>query len=256
VRNIKLTIEYDGTNYHGWQVQPNGETVQNLIQKAVSKMTGEKAAVNGASRTDAGVHAVSQVACFKTGSKISCDGFRKGLNSLLPDDIAIYKVEDVPLRFHPKRDSKYKHYRYLILNSETRSALMKNRTWFIPKREQKLDMRRMRGAASVLVGVHDFSAFCSSADCNKSKVREIYDIKVVKSSPIPPFLKGGEGGLEDLFIIDIFGNGFLKNMVRNVVGTLVKVSGSEMKSILKSRDRKKAGVCAPASGLYLMEVVY
>jgi tRNA pseudouridine38-40 synthase len=251
MRNIKLTIEYDGTAYCGWQIQPNGKTIQALVQNAIFKMTGKKSALLGSSRTDAGVHAIAQVANFKTESKISCDGFLRGLNSLLPDDIVIKNVEDVPFSFHSKNDAKGKHYRYLILLAKSRPALLKNRAWHL-RRNQNVDVTLMQKAARVLVGKHDFTSFCASGDTNHSKVRQIDEIKVktVKFSPIPV--------LDSILIaIDIFGGGFLKFMVRNIVGTLVSVlSSGEMKKILEAKDRKKGGITAPPRGLYLISVKY
>ncbi|MBI2091748.1 MAG: tRNA pseudouridine(38-40) synthase TruA [Deltaproteobacteria bacterium] len=251
MRNIKLIIEYDGTAYCGWQIQPNGVTVQALIQNAVSKMTGKKAVLLGASRTDAGVHAIAQAANFKTESKISCEGFRRGLNSLLPNDIVIKNAEDVPISFHAKNNAKGKHYRYLILLAKSRPAILKNRAWHLRK-NQNINAVFMQKAAKALVGKHNFTSFCASGDANCTKVRQIDAIKVktVKFSLIPALDS-------TLIAIDVFGGGFLKFMVRNIVGTLVSVlSAGEMKKILEAKDRKKAGVTAPACGLYLVSVKY
>ena len=245
MRNIKLTIEYDGTRYCGWQVQSNGVTVQAVLQKAISKMTGgSKVTLYGASRTDAGVHSLGQTANFHTTSKITRDGFLRGLNSILPDDISIRDVEEVPLAFHSRRSAKRKHYRYLIYCDKPKLALLRNRAWYLQARP---DVKIMNGAAKALVGIHDFSSFCASGDTNRSKEREIKSISV-RNDRVSCF---------NLIVIDVIGTGFLKYMVRNIVGTLIKVgSRTEMKAILESKDRNKAGVTAPAQGLYLLEVLY
>lgn len=267
MRNIKLTISYDGTDYSGWQIQPNGVTIQELLQKAVRQMTGEDNNLVGAGRTDAGVHAFGQVASFRTEKGIPIEGFRKGLNSVLPADIRIMSVEEVPDNFHPIRDSKSKHYRYIISVGESEYPLFLNRSWLIMR---DLDERMMREASLCLVGKHDFSAFRAADDCNNGAVREIFDLKICaydKNIFISDFLLQGVASSDakplnkSSYIIDIKGDGFLKNMVRNIVGTLVdvgvgKITPAEFKEIFESHDRKKAGVCAPASGLYLVAVEY
>lgn len=276
MRNIKLTIEYDGTAYCGWQVQPNGVTVQAVLQKAIRKMAGHKIDLQGASRTDSGVHAYAQVANFKTSSKIPCIGFLRGLNSLLPEDIVVRNVEEVPLEFHAKRDARAKHYRYLIVFGETRPAILRDRVWFAPTKvghpalgRQTLVWeiaKKINKAAQALVGTHDFTSFCGAGDNNKTKVREIYGIQahVIASRREAawqsPELNGiasacGLAMTNQLIAIDIIGSGFLKYMVRNIVGTLVEMP-QQMKKILAACDRKKAGVTAPACGLYLVEVKY
>jgi len=263
MRNIKLTIEYDGSGFSGWQVQPRARTVQDVLQKALGKMTGKKVTLQGASRTDACVHALAQVANFRTESKIACKNFVDGLNSLLPDDVSIKDACDVAPDFYAKRDSKGKHYRYLIMTGPARPALMRNRVWFIKNAVPAVD--NINAAAQALVGEHDFSAFCASGDTNKSKVRRIDRIEA-SVIPAKAGISGNEldsrlrGNDTCLITIDITGNGFLKYMVRNIVGTLLnsklKPDPKNLKMILESKDRKKAGVTAPASGLYLVEVFY
>lgn len=251
-----MTISYDGTCYSGWQVQPNGVTIQEVMQGAITKMTGEKATLTASGRTDAGVHAIAQVANFRTSKDISCDGFQKGLNSLLPDDIVITAVEEVSEAFHAQKGAVSKCYRYMILNGPHTTPLLKNRFWWI---RNKLNVGKMRSALKCLVGMHDFSAFCASDDCNGSKVREILDtrVDVIKKDYLLSMLS------KDLKIIlvDVAGTGFLKNMVRNIVGTVVdvglnKIDKKEFKEIFESHDRKRAGVNAPAHGLYLLKVQY
>lgn len=266
MRNLKLTIEYDGTDHCGWQIQSNGVTVQGLIEKALAKMTGKKVRIIGASRTDAGVHAFGQTANFHTASKISCDGFLKGLNSLLPDDISIRRVEEAAMDFHSKNCALGKHYRYLIYCSVPKPAILKDRVWHLWNAP---DIKKLKRNARPLVGVHDFSAFCASGDTNRSKVREIKKIacSVILSKAKDPINTIGSGrsfvpliGPQDdirLIAIDIIGTGFLKYMVRNIVGTMVgAASPAEMSKILASRDRRRAGKTAPACGLYLMRVFY
>jgi len=246
MRNIKLTIEYDGGGFCGWQVQPNGATVQEALEKALYKMTAENVSVTGASRTDAGVHALGQVANFRTMSKIPCDGFLNGLNSILPPGIAIKRAEDVDLKFHAKRDSKWKHYRYIIFAGEQKAALCRGLMWH---RRSRPDVRAMRKKARALVGTHDFSSFCASDDHNKSKVRKIIKIRISEAELLNLRRR--------VIFIDIVGDGFLKYMVRNIVGTLADPKKSfDIKEILNARDRKRAGVTAPACGLYLVEIKY
>lgn len=246
---IRLQIAYDGTNYCGWQIQKNAISVQYLIQKFVREMTGEDNNVVGASRTDAGVHALAQVATFITEKKIPLDGFKMGLNSLLPRDIRIVGAKRVGGDFHPIKDTKGKHYRYIISEARDEHPLYLNRAWPLGK---PLDVKEMKTGARHLLGRHDFSAF-KAADGDK-----VDPVKRVKSISI----KRQRGFVSERhYIIDVVGDGFLKNMVRNIVGTLAEVglgkkAQADIKKILESRDRKKAGVCAPASGLYLVKVFY
>lgn len=237
---------YDGTRYVGWQIQPKGISIQGLIKDALKKMTGEDVKVIGASRTDAGVHALSQVAHFVTQSKIKTQSFKGGLNSILPPDIAVISAEDVRNGFHARRDAKGKRYLYRILVSEARDPFLINRSWRI---ERLPDIDAMRHASHFLIGEHDFSSFCASGSTSRHAVRRIDRADVVM----------GEEG--NIFDIKFAGNGFLRHMIRNIVGTLVdvglkKIETSAMKRIIAGRDRKKAGRCAPACGLYLVDVIY
>lgn len=272
MRTIKLTISYNGANYSGWQIQPNGVTVQELIQKAVREITGEENNVVGAGRTDAGVHALAQAASFRTEKDISLDGFRRGLNSMLPADIKILNADEVSENFHPIRDSKSKHYRYIISIGEFEDPLFVNRSWVI---NRQVDLKSMREAAEHLIGRHDFTSFrAADADDNGDAVRTIFSVEINEGvggscrcgAPreqqlCPQESSAMKGPLNSPYLIDIKGSGFLKNMVRNIVGTLVdvglgKITPEKFKEILDSKDRKKAGVCAPASGLYLISVEY
>lgn len=255
MRNIKLTIEYDGKDYCGWQVQPNGRTVQAEVCRAVKKMVGHDVVIIGSGRTDSGVHALAQVANFATTSKISCDGFLKGINSILRGDVSIRSVEDVPPDFHAKRSARSKHYRYLIYTGRSKPALLRDRVWHLKTNLKPAKIVSIfKKAAKPLVGEHDFSSFCAVDDGNHSKVRKILKMEARSR-------KHEAGG--DVIEINIVGTGFLKHMVRNIVGTLVmalKCKGGDhakfIKNILDSKDRKKAGVNAPACGLYLVKVKY
>lgn len=244
MRNIKLTIEYDGTGYHGWQIQPNVETIQGTIEGKLAQITGEPVRLFASGRTDTGVHAMGQVAHFKTQSFLDVRSFLKGLNSLLPDDIRIKDVEEVDEAFHARFSAKGKVYEYRIFNGELFSPLHRHYSWFVPG---KLDLTSMREAAMKLRGCHDFSSFCSVGSDHSSPVRKIYAIDV------------GMGG--DFIIIQVEANAFLKQMVRNIVGTLVevgrrKLNPSQFGDILEARDRRRAGLTAPAQGLFLVRVNY
>ncbi len=245
MRNIKLTIEYDGTNYHGWQVQKNAVTVQEKVEKAVSQLLGAQTGVVGCSRTDVGVHAYGQVAHFYTESGIPGEKFSYALNNFLPGDIVIQKSEEVPEDFHARYSSKGKKYRYLIHNSAHQSALMRNRACHV---RPELDFEQMRKAAAHFVGELDFAAFQATGGQVRSTVREIYSMSAVKKE-------------DNLIELEVTGNGFLYNMVRIIAGTLVyvgmgKLKESDIPGIISGLDRTKAGKTAPAQGLYLMEIYY
>ncbi|HHW48532.1 MAG TPA: tRNA pseudouridine(38-40) synthase TruA [Clostridiaceae bacterium] len=257
MRNIKLTIEYDGTNYSGWQSQKNAVAVQNEIQKAINKLTGENCLLIGAGRTDAGVHALGQVANFRTSSKIPADKFSYALNSLLPDDIVIKKSEEVSLDFHAQYSAKGKKYMYLIYNSNRPSALLRERAYFVP---QKLDVDAMKKAAECFLGTHDFSAFRATGGSAKTSVRTITNVSLDVCHNMLDACNN-LGSCNNLIKFEIEGNGFLYNMVRIIAGTLVeigigKLPWDSVPGIIESRDRKRAGRTAPPHGLYLVEVRY
>jgi len=244
MRNVKLIIEYDGTNYHGWQKQKNAKTVQDTIERAIKGLTGEKVDLIGASRTDFGVHALGQVANFITNSGIPGDRFSYALNRMLPDDIVIKESQEVDMDFHARYKAKGKRYRYLIYNSQFPSALLRHRTYHV---SHKLDFESMQRAASYFLGTHDFSAFRSSGSSAKTSVRTITDVSLEREDKIVKF--------------EIAGDGFLYNMVRIIVGTLMevgigKIRADEIPQIIESRKRKRAGRTAPAEGLNLVEVYY
>jgi tRNA pseudouridine38-40 synthase len=245
MRKIKLLIEYDGTQYHGWQVQPHAPTLQEVIQEKIMVMTRHPVHLLASGRTDAGVHALGQVACFMTPTRIPVSGFRHGLNSLLPRDIRIRSAEETDPAFHPQYAAKRKTYLYRILNSEAPSAVYRNFSWHIPL---SLDVPAMQEAAGTLIGAHDFSSFQGADADGMTTVREVFRAE----------WRGDKG---KFLSFTIAANGFLKHMVRNIVGTLVDVgkgrtSGDEFRRILTARDRRLAGPTAPPQGLFLLEVTY
>jgi tRNA pseudouridine38-40 synthase len=245
MRNIKLLIEYDGTYYLGWQVQPKGKTIQGVLEEKLGILTGEKIHLVGSGRTDAGAHAFGQVANFKTQNEMEVHTIQRALNSLLPSDILIKAIEETENSFHARRSSKSKVYEYHILNSRLRSPFHRAYAWHIPF---KLDLKEMEKAVQCLIGIHDFSSFRSVGTPTRTAVREVIRAE---------WKRGREG----LVRFEIEANGFLKQMVRAIVGTLVEVgkgktTSDEFREIIESKDRKKAGPTAPSHGLFLKEVKY
>jgi tRNA pseudouridine38-40 synthase len=244
VRHIRLVVEYDGSSLSGWQRQANSPTVQQHLEDALAQMLQHEVTVIGASRTDAGVHARGQVASFRTDRPIPLHGIRRGLNSLLPSTIAVREAVEVGDDFHPRFHATGKHYRYTILNAPDRSPRWRLRAWHVP---EPLDRALMRDAARHLIGEHDFSAFRAAGCTAKTTVRRIDAIDIAD--------------LEDVLVIDVRGNAFLRNMVRILVGTLVEVGQgrtppAQVAEILASRDRTRAGPTAPPQGLELVSVRY
>ncbi|MBI5299756.1 MAG: tRNA pseudouridine(38-40) synthase TruA [Deltaproteobacteria bacterium] len=251
MRQIKLTLEYDGTNYAGWQSQINATAIQDVVLSAVEKMTEEKTVLRGASRTDSGVHALAQVACFQTDRDISCDGFLKGLNSLLPEDIRVTSCEEVSPDFHPVRNAKSKLYQYILDLGEVASPLWRQRAWWVGP---KLDIAAMEEGSKYLIDEHDFKSFQGALSHVRTTVRILSSVEITTRDLLP------YGNCRFLCLV-FTGNGFLKYMIRNIVGTLVEIGlgkrlPEEMKSILLARDRKDAGITAPPQGLYLVNVEY
>jgi tRNA pseudouridine38-40 synthase len=245
MRTIKLTIEYDGTNYQGWQVQPKVPTIQGMIEEKLALLTGETIPLIGSGRTDAGVHALGQIAHFKTKSKMDIRSIQRALNSLLPHDIVIQRAEEVEEDFHARKHSQSKVYEYQILNRNLRSVFHRGHAWHIP---QELDLKEMKKATQELMGEHDFSSFRSVGSPTRTAVRRVIRAEWRKSP-------------DGLLRFEIEANGFLKQMVRAIIGTLVevgkgKISSEEFQRILDSKDRKRAGPTAPAHGLFLKEVKY
>jgi tRNA pseudouridine38-40 synthase len=245
VRNIKLIIEYDGTAFHGWQIQPGLRTIQGVIKEQIDQITQGEVNLIGAGRTDAGVHALGQVANFQTESTIDLIALQRGLNSLLSPDIVITGIEEVAADFHARFSARSKTYEYHILNRSYPSALLRAYAWFIP---HQLDLASMERCGRLLIGSHDFSSFRASGDESRHSVREVIRFEIERR----------EG---DLIVIAIAANAFLREMVRSIVGTLVdvgrgKTSLEEFKEIFQARDRRQAGMTAPAQGLVLVEVKY
>jgi tRNA pseudouridine38-40 synthase len=245
MKNFKITIEYDGGDYHGWQRQAIGRTIQGEIESALATMTSYSISVTGSGRTDAGVHALNQTANFRCATSLSAEVFLKGLNSLLPKDIVITSCERVPDMFHARYDVKSKIYHYRILNRSLPAAIYRQYAWHIRK---KLDMDAMQNALSCIAGRHDFKAFEGSGSPRADSVRCIITADLIRTD-------------DEYLVLALEGNGFLKFMVRNIVGTLVdvglcKITPDEFKQILASKNRNLAGITAPAHGLFLVDVKY
>ena len=245
MRNIKLTIEYDGKDYNGWQKQPDKLNIQGNIEKAIETITGEQVDLMASGRTDRGVHAIGQVANFKTESKLPVDKFPIAINTYLKQSIRIISAEEVDEKFHSRLSCKKKTYRYIINNSKCGTAIYRNLETHIPV---KLDTERMKEAVKYFEGEHDFKAFKASGTSSKSSVRIIYKAEV-KELP------------DERICIELTGNGFLYNMVRIISGTLVdvglgKIAPKEIENIIKSEKRENAGKTLPPQGLYLVNVEY
>ena len=244
MRNIKLTIQYDGTRYAGWQFQKNARSIQEVIQNAIKKITGEKVNLIGSGRTDAGVHAEARIANFKTRSRIPLKNLQMALNSALADGIVISKIEEAFLRFNAQHDATSKLYRYTIVNNDFVNPLLRR---YAAKCFYNIDVNLMRKAAKILVGRHDFTSFRTVDGEEKDAVRTIKYIKFEKS--------------HDIVYIYIQADGFLYNMARAIVGTLIEVgrgkfSVDQVKGILKKKDRRSSGPTMPAKGLCLVKVNY
>jgi tRNA pseudouridine38-40 synthase len=244
MRNIKLTIEYDGKGFGGWQKQPNKLNIQGEIERAIEEITGEKIDLIGSGRTDSGVNSLGQVANFKTNSQIDIEKIPYAINSKLKKSIVITNAEEVHERFHSRYSVHSKKYRYTINNSKFGTAIYRDMEYHFP---MKLDEAKMQEAAKYFEGEHDFKAFKASGTSSKSSVRTIYKADVKR-----------EG---DRVYIELTGNGFLYNMVRIISGTLLdvgigKIRPEEIKDIIESKDRSKSGKTLPARGLCLVEVTY
>ena len=243
-RNLKITVEYDGVRFSGWQFQPDRRTVQDEVEKALAVLLGQKVRVRVAGRTDAGVHALGQVCSLRTDHDVTPDRLMRGLNGILPADVAIVAAEEMDDDFDPRFSARGKHYRYRLLNRVGRTSLHRNRCWHLWR---PLDLHAMRAALSHLHGRHDFSAF-RAADCpNRQPVKTLRQAHLRVE---PPFVE-----------MHFEASGFLKQMVRIIVGTVVEVgqgkrSADEIPEILASGDRRRAGRTAPGGGLTMMEVMY
>ncbi|MBC5658821.1 tRNA pseudouridine(38-40) synthase TruA [Anaerosacchariphilus sp. NSJ-68] len=245
MRNIKIVVQYDGTRYSGWQSQEHDEnTIQGKLTAVLSRLLGEKIELAGSGRTDAGVHALGQVANFKTRSQMPCGELLEKLNHYLPEDIGVISAEEVDGRFHSRLNAVRKTYSYHIWNSPVHNVFDRRYTWAI---DQPLDVPAMRRAAAELTGIHDYKAFSSIKRGKKSTVRTIEAIEIEQT--------GAD------ITLSFTGNGFLYHMVRILTGTLVEVglhrkTPEDMAMILESLDREQAGVMAPGQGLFLVRVEY
>jgi len=253
LRNIKLLLQYDGTNYHGWQKQPGVATVQGALENAIRAITGEEVSVTGASRTDKGVHAVGQVANFPTGSALPAEVFARALDAKLPEDIAVLGAEDAGEDFNARHSAIGKWYRYFLLSGRKKSPLLDR---YCAVFADPLDMERMREAAKTLIGTHNFSAFGAQVEPDDDVICTLHTIEVAEFAPTFPPNRG-----EKLLAIDVKGDRFLYKMVRTVCGTLVEVGRGRweaqvVNNILQSKNRHCAGQTLPSCGLFLMEVRY
>ena len=244
MKRIKLVVAYDGTAYCGWQVQPGQETIEGVLNRTLSELLKEEIKVTGASRTDSGVHSLGNVAVFDTDSRIPPEKISFALNQYLPDDIAVQDSCEVAKDFHPRHCDSRKTYEYRILNRTFPLPTMRRDTYFFYR---KLDVEKMRKAAEVLVGTHDFKSFCSVNTAVESTVRTIYELDMKKTG--------------DLITIRVTGNGFLYNMVRILAGTLIQAglgdrTPEQIQKILAAQDRKAAGPTAPACGLTMMGIEF
>lgn len=243
MRNIKITVQYNGANYCGWQEQPNSPGIQGNIEYAIKEITGEKVKINGSGRTDAGVHALGQVANFKIESQIPVNRIPDALNSKLPKDISIIDAEEVEDEFHARYSAKGKIYKYLVYNSRYRNPILKDISYQV---KYDLDFEKMKKEAESLIGTYDFCGFMSSGSSVKDTVRTIKSVKIEKQ--------------DDLIVFEFEGNGFLYNMVRILSGTLIDIGRGRitesLEDIIKSQDRSKAGHTAPGHALFLKKVFY
>ena len=245
IKNFKIIIEYDGTGFHGWQRQKDDRTIQQEIELALSTMTGGPVTLIGSGRTDAGVHALGQVANFLCETELTPEIFLKGLNSILPGEIVIKDCRRADASFHARYDAKSKIYHYRILNRKVPAAIGRQYAWFI---RRKLDTAAMRSAIAYIIGSHDFKSFEGTGSPRSHTTRTVMAAELVEN-------------MEGSVIFQIEADGFLRYMVRNIVGTLVdvglgKITSAECKDILESKNRANASATAPPHGLFLMEIKY
>lgn len=255
MKHIKLTLQYDGTDYSGWQVQKKERTIQQIIEDAIYTVTGERLRITGAARTDAGVHAFAQIAAFKTQSNLEPQVFLRAINANIPHDIRVIKVEGCSEDFHPRYSAKNKTYSYRISHKGAYAVFLRRYSWQIP---YQLNCDLMREAVEYLIGTHDFSCFRASGCSSKNPVRTIFKIEIVEDSFVDfmnfkfdvPLIK-----------ISVQADAFLRHMVRNIVGTLVEIGRgkkpvSYTKEVLGLKDRRFSGPTAPGQGLFLEEIIY
>jgi tRNA pseudouridine38-40 synthase len=255
MRNIRLLLQYDGSAYHGWQEQPNGITIQGLIEAGLEEITGSEVDIIGAGRTDAGVHALGQCACFRTSTGLAPETLKKALNAKLPPDIRIIAAEEVDDSFHARFSATGKSYVYILQTGRVTSPFLHKYLWSLP---YSPDIRAMRDAATHLLGAHDFSAFRGSGCGARTTVRTIRSASIEEKEGME-FMSMGMAGKFIVFRFE--GNAFLRHMVRNMVGTLVdvgrrKTEPEAIAEILAKCDRRLAGPTAPAQGLFLERIYY
>ena len=260
MKRVMLTVAYDGTNYHGWQIQPNGETIEGILNRCLSELLGENIEVTGASRTDSGVHAMGNIAVFDTTSPIPAEKVSYALNRYLPEDIRIQKSEEVSPAFHPRHCDSRKTYEYRIYCAPFPMPVKRLYSHFtyVP-----MDIDLMSQAAAYLVGEHDFKSFCSTEAQVETTVRQIDSVEVreVRSEVNERSSGGYIDQIGKEIVIRVSGRGFLYNMVRIIAGTLMEVgrgyiAPQEMEKIIAARDRQTAGPTAPACGLTLIKIEY
>jgi len=243
-RNIALTLAYDGTAYAGWQRQPDRPSVQGELERALKKICNQSIQVIGASRTDAGAHALAQVVNFHVVSTIPLEGLYRALNSCLPEDIAVTAVQEAPKKFHARFSAASRTYAYQIFNQSGRDPFLRTRVYHVP---QVLKLGAMRKAAKVFVGEHDFSSLCTERSKISHAVRHVKRLRLTKSGP--------------MMTLEVTANGFVRGMIRTMVQALVEVglgrqTAASLKRFMAARDRQRAPRAAPAHGLYLVKVSY
>ena len=268
MRKIRLKLEYDGGAYHGWQTQKNALAIQDIVEEKLAIILRERVSTSASGRTDTGVHAFNQPVTFRTDSDIKTERLFASMNAILPDDIVVREAIEVDDIFDARRSAKKKTYRYVILNREAPSAIHRHRSWHLRK---KLDLDVMQKAAELIIGEHDFSSFRASGCTSKHPIRRVLSCSFHKGDS--PFVTTSDpsdnsnvsGQLQDAkgdyLIFEITAQAFLKQMVRNIMGTLVglgqgKIEFDQFKEILDARDRTKGGVTAPPEGLFLKDVTY
>lgn len=249
MRNIKLVLAYDGTEFAGWQIQPDAATIQGTLAEAIERLTQERVLAQGSGRTDAGVHALAQVATFATASSVPTENFAKALNGMLPPAVRVLQVSEVPAWFHARKSATGKTYRYRMHRGAICSPFLARYVWHFP---YPLDEPAMSEAAGMVTGEHDFTSF-AAADPERGRDEEVSNVRTISASE---WKREGEE-----FVYTVHGSGFLHHMVRNLVGTFLlvgkgTVTPSAIREILEARNRSAAGATAPANGLYLVRVDY